>query len=106
VRDADQAVITDPKYLRQFGYPLAGSAATANVTTHELWRWLLDSVGLFHGKLEAAWGEPLRVIAQQGPLARRILRTLNGDLSRGKLARVYGELCDCLDGGKLFVGHE
>lgn len=105
IRDADEAMITDARYLRQFGYPVSGSAPV-NVSARELWKWTLDSLGMFNSKLEAAWGEPLRVILQQGPLARRIVRTLHGDLSPTKLSQVYGELCDCLRDGRLFNGHE
>src|SRR5690606_34965765 len=61
VRDADQAIITDPKYLRQFGYPIAGNPASVAVSAHDLWKWTLESLGMFSGSLEAAWGEPLRV---------------------------------------------
>lgn len=106
IRDADQAIITDPAYLRQFGYPIGSGGKAVAVTAQELWRWLLESLNMFHGKLEAAWGEPLRVIAQQGPLARRIVRTLGGDTSREKLQHVYSELCDCLQDGRVFNGHE
>lgn len=106
IRDADEAVITDPKYLRQFGYPIAGNPASVRVSAHDVWKHTLESLGMFESKLEAAWGEPLRVILQQGPLARRILRTLGGDTSREKLAQVYGELADCLHAGRVFNGHE
>jgi carboxylate-amine ligase len=106
IRNAEEAIITDASFLRQFGYPVPRGATSVSVSMHDLWQWLLDSLGLFHGKLEAAWGEPLRVIAQQGPLARRIVRAVGGDTSPKKLAHVYGELCDCLHDGKVFVGHE
>jgi hypothetical protein len=102
VRDADQAVITDAKYLRQFGYPISGSGANIRVTAQNLWRSVLDSLGMFHSRLEAAWGEPLRVILGQGPLARRIARAVGGDTSMKKLGAVYGELCDCLQDCRMF----
>lgn len=106
IRDAEQAVITDANYLRQFGYPIEAGAKPVSVPMQEVWRWLLESLHLFDGKLEAAWGEPLRVIAQQGPLARRIARTLGSDTSRAHLEHVYSELCDCLQDGRVFNGHE
>lgn len=104
IRDADQAIITDANYLRQFGYPVSGT--NVRVSAHDLWRWTLDSLGMFHSKLEAAWGEPLRTILDEGPLARRIARTLHGDTSRAKLTAVYGELRECLQDGRVFHGHE
>jgi gamma-glutamyl:cysteine ligase YbdK (ATP-grasp superfamily) len=105
IRDADQAVISDARYLRQFGFPL-GSASEPRVTAQELWQWALDSLGMFRSQLEASWGEPLRVILQQGPLARRIVRTLRGETSPARLTHVYGELCDCLAENRVFNGHE
>jgi gamma-glutamyl:cysteine ligase YbdK (ATP-grasp superfamily) len=102
-RDADEALITDAKYLRQFGYPLSGHPDRTRVTAHDLWKYILESLGMFQSKLEAAWGEPLRVILGQGPLARRILRAVDGDYSRSRLTSVYGELCRCLAEGKVFV---
>ena len=76
------------------------------VPVRDLWKWTLESLGMFQSKLEAAWGEPLRVILQHGPLARRIVRALHGDTSRAKLAHVYDELCDCLAQGRMFNGHD
>jgi hypothetical protein len=102
IRDADQAVITDAKYLRQFGYPISGGATNVRVTANELWKWVLDSLGMFQSRLEAAWGEPLRVILGQGPLARRITRAVGPAPSHEKLASVYGQLCDCLQECRMF----
>jgi hypothetical protein len=41
---------------------------------------------------------------EHGPLARRILRALGPDFSRGQLRTVYRELCDCLEEGRMFQG--
>ena len=45
----------------------------------------------------------LEVILGQGPLGRRILQAVGGDVSHGKLHEVYGRLCDCLAAGEMFV---
>lgn len=105
IRDADEAVITDARYLNQFGYPVSGGS-DIRVPVRDLWKWVLESLGMFQSKLEAAWGEPLRVILKHGPLARRIVRALHGDTSREKLDQVYGELCACLEQGRMFNGHD
>ena len=66
----------------------------------ELWRHLVaattpDSTG--------PWGEPLRVMLEHGPLARRILRALGPDCSKARLRALYRRLCDCLAEGRMFV---
>jgi carboxylate-amine ligase len=95
IRDAELALIEDAEYLRLLGFP--GSRCEAG----ELWRHLLETaVGDAH-----AWQEPLRLIQQQGPLARRILRAVGADSSRARLEGVYRALCDCLEQGRMFSIH-
>jgi len=49
-------------------------------------------------------GEPLRVMLERGPLARRILRSVGPEYSKTSLQAVYRELCDCLEAGRMFLG--
>lgn len=97
IRDADRAVIAQPEYLRQFGF----TAATCSL--RDLWRHLLDTVCLPQPGFREAWGEPLAVILDRGPLARRILDALGDDPSAERLHAVYRALCDCLAHGRMFV---
>jgi len=92
ILDAEQAVIEDAEYLGLLGFP--GSRCEARA----LWRHLVET------KLGDApeWQEPLRLILEQGPLARRILRTIGADCDRERLEAVYRALCDCLEQGRLF----
>lgn len=94
IRDAERAVIDDPGYLAQLGFP--GRRCRAG----ELWRHLIDATGVAG---DAPWREPLGVILEQGPLARRILRALGPACTRERLHAVYRELCACLDGGRPFA---
>jgi gamma-glutamyl:cysteine ligase YbdK (ATP-grasp superfamily) len=94
IRDADQAVVDDRRYLELLGAP-AGHAPTAG----NLWKRLAGDLGLA-GDVDRA----LRVILEQGPLARRILRALGGDFSPARLRKTYRRLCDCLAAGALFPG--
>ena len=94
IRDADAAVIDNAAYLQALGFP--GRRAEAG----ELWRHLVEVHALAD---DAQWGGPLGVILDHGPLARRILRALGPNLHRAALREVYGELCDCLESGRLFV---
>jgi len=92
IRDAEQAVIDDAGYLGLLGYP--GRRCEAR----ELWQHLVDTT--LGGAPE--WQEPLRLILEQGPLARRILRAVGADSGRAHLAAVYRALCDCLEEGRMF----
>jgi carboxylate-amine ligase len=95
IRDADEAMIDDTAYLRLLGFPdqkcLAG----------ELWRHLIEATS---PAISGTWREPLRVLLEQGPLARRILRVVGSDTSKLHLQAIYGALCDCLDQGRMFTG--
>lgn len=96
VRNAEHAVIEDAAYLRLLGYP--GTQCQAG----DLWHHLIEQ--RLHGHIgsSVAWTDTLQVLLREGPLARRILRALNGDLSHECLHEVYSALCDCLNEGKLF----
>ncbi|WP_194720988.1 carboxylate-amine ligase [Noviherbaspirillum malthae] len=107
-RDAEQAVIEQPAYLRLMGYPGHGCSAG------ELWRHLIGR--MTDGEYDAgaadsperdgrdswhAWSDPLQTILREGPLARRILRAAGG-ASPQRLHAVYSHLCDCLQEGRMF----
>lgn len=116
-RDADEAVIEDEAFLRLWG------VRENNMRAGELWGKLVEEVvgesqagGPCH-EHEAA----LRVMVERGPLARRILRGLGVEVAvtggtpvprdrggtpvpRERLREVYGELCDCLAAGRMYLG--
>jgi gamma-glutamyl:cysteine ligase YbdK (ATP-grasp superfamily) len=94
---AERVVIDDRGYLDHFGYPSAARSCTAA----ELWHHLCSTV-VWSDDGGPAWSEPLRTILRRGPLARRILRRLNGDARAPNLYAVYGQLCDCLAEGRMF----
>lgn len=97
IRDAEQARIENAAYLRLMGYP--GLSCRAG----ELWAHLLECV---FRVIPAPWREPLNVLREEGPLARRILRALGGNAERARLEAVYRCLCECLAEGRLFMGLE
>ena len=94
IRDAEQAVIDDAGYLQLLGFP------ERQCNAGELWGHLVET--LSPQRLEH-WHEPLRVMLERGPLARRILRAVGPDFSKEHLHTVYQELCDCLEAGRMFV---
>ncbi len=84
-RDAEAAVIDNGEYLRLLGFP--GERCEAR----ELWRHLVREPS-----------PPLDTILEQGPLARRILLATGPSPTKARLAEIYGELCGCLEDGRLF----
>lgn len=93
IRDADQAVIDDAAYLRLLGL------SDPRTRAGELWHHLVVRTAL---NRSTVWDAPLRLMLEQGPLARRILRALGPAFTPERLQAVYRELCDCLDAGRLF----
>lgn len=98
IRDAEQAIIEDTEYLQILGVP--GRRCEAR----DLWRQLIEATLRVSPGQQKAWQEPLRVILEQGPLARRIVRAVGTDCARARLHAVYRELCHCLEDGRMFLG--
>ncbi len=101
VRHADQSVIHDQQYLGTMG--IASSSATAK----EVWAALLARL-IRHPLDEPLSSTSVKVIEtilEFGSLARRISNAVNHEMDR--LPLVYGQLCDCLQRGKMFAddGH-
>jgi len=94
IRDAERAVIDDAGYLRLFGFP------DRQCQAGELWRHLIEATSL---ESSEHWREPLRVMLERGPLARRILRAAGPECPKARLHEVYRELCDCLEAGRMFL---
>ncbi|NQV26140.1 MAG: glutamate--cysteine ligase [Rhodopirellula sp.] len=97
LRDADEAVISNPDYLKLLGWK--GSSAVRAI---DLWQDLIcrsevsvtnDSTGI----------DPLQIILDSGPLARRLTDALPDEPSHEELLMVYRELADCLATGRVFV---
>ncbi|MCP5277644.1 MAG: glutamate--cysteine ligase [Thiobacillus sp.] len=96
-RDADRMKITDPAYLALLDMP------PATCTAGETWRHLMEAWWREEPTQRQAWGQPLDVILEHGPLARRILRAVGAECPRSLQETVYWSLCDCLDKGYSFV---
>ncbi|HXT02636.1 MAG TPA: glutamate--cysteine ligase, partial [Casimicrobiaceae bacterium] len=79
------------EYLHALGMPKARCTARA------IWSALLE--GIANG---AWWRASIDLMLREGPLARRILRALDGSIDRGRLHAVYSALCQCLEDGRMF----
>jgi gamma-glutamyl:cysteine ligase YbdK (ATP-grasp superfamily) len=100
IREADQAAIGDADYLE-----LLGARELRGCTAGELWRRLLGQTPLL-GEQRGALADPLHVILDEGPLARRILHRVGSLTTAPRLSAVYGELCDCLEQGRMLRRHD
>jgi carboxylate-amine ligase len=98
IRTGEAAVIRNARYLKAFGYP--GAAATAA----DLWRYLVDESIAARSLTDRDLLKAIHFILDKGTLSRRILEALGKNPSRSRQQAVYGRLCDCLAGGRLFAG--
>lgn len=105
LRDGEQAIVANPKYLQQFG--LEGASATVQ----EIWRHLRQQVSARSATDASLAQDPnLQLILEQGPLARRILAAMNARELPGPslpipnqvMADVYQQLTTCLGHGVSF----
>jgi len=95
IGDADHAILDDPRYLRVFGVD------EEQIRADELWRHLIE--GQVARRPESATaGAALRVILDEGCLARRLLRAAGPSPDRERLHEVYARLGDCLSRGQAF----
>lgn len=92
VRDAEQAVIDNAAYLRLLGI------ADGPCQARELWQRLIETTAPKNTSVSG----PLRIMLEQGPLARRILRAAGKNFSHAHLHAIYAALCDCLAAGRMF----
>ncbi len=99
IKDAELTIITNKQYLEMFGF-----SASKSCTAGELWQHLVEALIPPTSAPAQVWLEALRIILQQGSLARRLVKALGDDLSPEHLATVYRELCGCLAAGKMFAG--
>ena len=96
IRDAERTVIEDRDYLGQFNFP------DRRCEAQELWQYLYESVKA--DDLEPEVDEAIRLVLRQGPLARRIEKTLRKGSRRTRLREIYRVMCDCLQQGRPFEG--
>lgn len=96
VRDADEAIIDNRRYLDAFGFPERGRARVV-----DLWQHLIESL-LAAEPGFAEWSAPLAMILNHGCLARRIIRATGPEPDRAMLEDVYRRLAACAADGRLF----
>lgn len=95
IRDADEAVIDDASYLQLFG------AAECPLKARDLWQHLLAQTRQLQPGGAEPWSDPLDLILNEGPLARRIVRRLGQSPEPARLMSLYAELTECLKQGAM-----
>lgn len=96
--DADEAIIEDERFLRNFGLGNRGPLRAA-----DLWAHLIETEVASRPEHEPALPS-LHTILDDGCLARRLIRAAGPDPSPSRLETVYRRLADCLARGDTFVG--
>ena len=97
IKDADAATIDNQEFLSTFN--LSGRGPQ---TARHIWQHLFESC-LTDGDINSETVKPVETILAKGCLARRILKAVDKDTRRGKLRRVYADLCDCLALGRMYL---
>jgi glutamate---cysteine ligase / carboxylate-amine ligase len=97
IHQGEQARLEDPAYLAAFGFPAPAGTAGG------LWSHLIDTLAREHPEDFHEVRKPLRVMQEQGPLARRLLNAIGEHPDPAGLRTAYGELCTCLAANRLFA---
>jgi hypothetical protein len=92
-READEARIADPDYLRMFGLK------SRSMTAGQVWRALCESSADHIDRMLRGY---LRCILEDGPLARRLIRSTGTAPDRARLSRSWRELAACLADDRQF----
>jgi carboxylate-amine ligase len=97
IQEAENAVIGDAAYLRQFDI-----GPDERITVNELWRRIAAALDV-NGKLGGDEQRALATILERGTLSRRIASALGGAADRAAMERVYRALCECLVANRSFA---
>ena len=93
VRDAESAIISDSAYLESFGI-----FGQASLSAGELWSYIAGQIDI-----EEDFAVTFDSIVKNGSLSSRILKSLDGEITKQNLERAYRELSDCLKENRLFM---
>ena len=96
IREGDQAVCDDAQILQCFGYD------RGPLTLNQMWRGLVDH-HMRKGSPElTAAADELTILLDEGPLARRLLRSLGDNPDRSDVQRTWESLCNALRESRMF----
>lgn len=96
IRNGEQAEITNRRYLELFGMRKESCSAG------ELCRFIYDDLSREYS-FQHHSRDLLALIFEEGPLGRRILKSLPERFGKKELHTTWLKLCDCLSNGKPFI---
>ena len=91
-----QTEILSSEYLSFFGLD-------EFTTAGGIWKHIFEKLAGTGTPPLSNWEHELTVIFNQGSLAERIMKSLDGDLSTVAISEVYRKLCWCLDQDKMLI---
>lgn len=91
-----QTEILSSEYLSFFGLDEFTTAGA-------IWKHIFEKLAGTGTPPLSNWEHELTVIFNQGSLAERIMKSLDGDLSTVAISEVYRKLCWCLDQDKMLI---
>ncbi len=97
VRDAENTVIENEKYLSLYGMDVGGEADVSS-----LWRHIFNELYLPEVVKKDPLLRCLDKMISQGTLSGRISKALPAEITKEDASVVYSELCNSLEEGKLF----
>ncbi len=99
IRLAENAIVTNPAILRQFG------RLEQAVPLADLWKTLAAELEEDNAELRKLNepGGPLNTILTSGTLSRRLLKQVGTTPTKARLHQTWDQLCDCLQSGSMFL---
>lgn len=97
IRQAERAPIEEPAYSALFAVDFE-----KGLTAGRLWQQIFTSLER-EGEIPAAFHPAIDILLSQGSLASRIVRRLGTRPTPSAVTAIYGELCSCLAGGRMFT---
>jgi glutamate---cysteine ligase / carboxylate-amine ligase len=96
IQHGEKTCIRNRRFLSLFG------VEQKDITAGQFWFDFYS--GIQHERpFPAEFKSPLDIIFSEGPLARRILKSMKNRITRKKLDEIYRELSHCLIHGQLFI---
>ncbi|QSE97865.1 glutamate-cysteine ligase family protein [Fulvivirga lutea] len=94
--ECENAVIENSEYLKVFGIDAKSSKVS------EVWRHILNATNKYYPTMIDPYLPTLEFIINEGTLATRIVKALDGQYGLDNIRLVYRELSDCLNNNELF----
>ena len=94
IKSGENAVISDTDYLSAFGI-----SDKKEITANELLVHINENIMIAN----RSYGKTFREILKEGNLSSRIIKSLNNDLSKENVVKVYKKLADSLSRNELFI---